>query len=273
MATPTRISTKDLEAKISSDLARAFKSEVSVPYNFQFRSSKLPICNREYVIHHRFPKENRPIRGEEYTFNFYVKIGSAVHEVVQRFLGMDGFLYGDWTCCGVTDHLREGSKLCPVCEQPQLYGELAPESELGMHVDGVSITYNAVTEFKTTSAANIIKLKDPYDTHMIQASCYLHALNAQYGWSLNKLIFVYFSRDNPKEYKVLVRRPLKDVYDETLEGYVLAQRQLKEGVLPDKVCETVSDGTWRGCSYSGVCFSPVLEKMLIPAERLLQKHE
>jgi len=269
MAKKSRVSRSDLESQITSDLNSAFKSEVSVPYDFQFRSSKLPVCNREYVLHHRYPVEERPIRGEEYTFNFYVKIGSAVHEVVQRFLGMDGFLYGDWTCCGVTDHFREGSSLCSVCEKPQLYGELAPESELGMHVDGVTITYNGVTEFKTTSSKNLDKLEDPYDTHLIQATCYLRALNDQYGWSLDKLIFVYFSRDNPKEFKVFVRRPLPDTYEKTLAGFALAKKQLASGILPDRVCETVSDGKWRGCGYVGVCFSPVLDRMLIPIERLL----
>lgn len=268
MASKTRLSTKELESHITADMEAAFKHEVSVPYDFQFRSSKLPICNREYVLHHRYPKEERPLRGEEYTFNFYVKIGSAVHEVVQRFLGMAGFLYGDWTCCGVTEHLREGSKLCPVCETPQLYGELAPESELGMHVDGVTITYNGVTEFKTTSAANLLKLENPYDTHMEQATCYLRALNIQYGWNLDKLIFVYFSRDNPKEFKVMVRRPLPTTYTDTLEGFALAKKQLASGVLPDRVCDSVRDGHWRSCGYVGVCFSPVLEKMLVPVERL-----
>jgi len=247
-----------------------FPTGVEVPYEFQFRSSRLPFCKREYVIHHRWPVDARPIRSEDYDFNFYVRIGSAVHSVVQQFLGMSKFLYGDWSCCGVVEHSREGSALCSICGRPQQYEELAPKSELGMHVDGLAVLYNGVTEFKTTSEKRISKLENPYDQHMVQASCYLHALNQEHGWTLDKLIFVYFSRDNPANFRVFVRSPLETVYDDTLQDYQQARTDLVNGVIPDRTCKSVSDGQWRNCPYTGVCFSPNLESFLIPAESLVR---
>lgn len=279
MAKEPRVTRRELEAQISAELLRIFKPPAShamehrtgieTPYEVQFRSSRLPFCGREYVLHHRY-REEKPVRVEDYGFNFYVKIGSAVHSVVQQFLGMSDFLYGDWTCCGVTDHAREGSELCSVCGRPQQYEELAPKSELGMHVDGVTVKYNAVTEFKTTSSRNVPSLSNPYPAHMVQASCYLHALNKEHGWSLDKLIFVYFSRDNPSEFRVFVRRPLDTVYEDTLALYQQARSDLVKGVLPDRTCETVSDGSWRGCPYTGICFHPKVEDMLIPVESLVR---
>jgi hypothetical protein len=270
MAKGSRVSRAELEERITSDLVKSFKSEILLPYDFQFRSSRLPFCPREFVIHHRMPKDDRAFRGEGYQFNFYVAIGSAVHEVVQRFLGISNFLYGSWTCCGVTEHDREGSAVCLVCGRPQKYEELAPESDLGMHVDGVSVLYNGVTEFKTTSSKNLPTLKNPYDQHMQQASCYLHALNEENGWQLDKLIFVYFSRDNPADFRVFVRKPLDTIYQDTLVLYRSAKSDLVNGVLPPPVCEKPSDGKWKGCPYSGICFSPSLGNMLIPAERLVR---
>lgn len=268
MAKRSRVSRSSLEEKISSDLEKSFKSEILVPYDFEFRSSKLPFCPREFVIHHRFPKDDHPFRGEDYNFHFYVRIGSAVHEVVQRFLGISNFLYGDWTCCGVTEHNREGSSTCSVCGLPQKYEELAPKSTLGMHVDGVSVLYNGVTEFKTTSSENLTKLKDPYPAHMMQASCYLHALNEDNGWALDKLIFVYFSRDNPTKFRVFVRKAIPTAYQETLSLYQDAKKSLLQGTLPPPICDRPQDGKWRGCPYAGVCFSPSLESMLVPVESL-----
>ncbi len=270
MVKGSRVSRKELEDRIAADLKKSFESEILLPYSFQFRSSRLPFCPREYVIHHRIPKDDRAYRGEDYNFHFYVRIGSAVHEVVQRFLGISNFLYGAWTCCGVTEHDREGSANCTVCGLPQKYEELAPKSELGMHVDGVSVSYNGVAEFKTTGSKNLGSLKDPYEHHMLQASCYLHALNAENDWHLDKLIFVYFSRDNPNDFRVFVRRPLETAYEDTLRLYRKAKRDLVNGVLPPPVCEKPSDGKWRGCPYAGICFSPSLEGMLIPAESLVR---
>jgi hypothetical protein len=280
MAKRTSITRKELEERVTTDLHKALhppvslswdtETEVFTPYHFQFRSSKLPFCKREFVIHSRLSQEQRAVRGESYSFTFYVKIGSAVHEVVQRFLGISKFLYGNWTCCGVTEYGRQGSAKCQVCGSPQQYSELAPKSELGMHVDGISVLYNGVAEFKTTSSKNLPTLSDPYPQHMGQASCYLHALNAENDWELDKLIFIYFSRDNPKDFRVFVRAPLATFYDESLGLWKEAKEALYSGVLPDPICTSSSDGSYKGCSYAGICFSPSLEEKLLPVESLVR---
>lgn len=274
MAKKSRISKKEIESLVEEDLRASLKEEILLPADFKFRSSRLPFCKREYVIHNRFDRERTVLRSEDYKFNFYVKIGSAVHEVVQQFLGMANFLYGNWTCCGITEYGREGSAICPLCGRPQKYDELAPNSELGMHVDGVNIKWKAVVEFKTTSSSNLESLKKPYDKHIVQASCYSCALNESYDWGIDKIIFVYLSRDNPEKFKVFVVKPSLEAYPEALELYKQAQEDLADGRIPDGICVNAAEGHKSGCSYAGICFSPALSSHLVPVSSLIRdKHE
>lgn len=260
MAARKGISRSALEKLIHADLEAAMGQEILVPYKFEFRASRLPFCPREMVI----DKLSRdvPLRGETYGFRFYVGIGTSVHETIQQFLGITGILYGHWTCCGYTELFREGSRSCPLCGRPQLYHEFTIDSTLGGHVDGVSLKYDAVFEFKTTGGTNLEKLKNPYDHHMAQASCYLSALNEEHGWGLNKLIFVYLSRDKPADFKVMVRHPLELAYEEVLEEYGKAKEAMEKRRLPQGVCSSSSAGSWRGCPYAGICFSPNIEESL-----------
>jgi hypothetical protein len=261
----------EIEKAVSVDLNQAMASEFYVPYDFQFRASRLPFCSREVVIHRRWPLNQRPVRSEDYSFNFYVRIGHAVHEHVQQYLGMISLMFGNWTCCGITEKMREGSATCPVCGKPQKYEEFEVDSELGMHVDAVLKRYNAVGEFKTTSSENLKKLTSPYPKHMVQASCYLASLNAQFGWSLDKLIFVYFSRNRPKEFAVFVREPLHDVYDEALKQFAKAKDDLYSGTMPARICSSTYEGHNLGCSYYGVCFRDDLEQLLISPSSLVRR--
>lgn len=261
MVEKPRISRDELERLISHDIREAMKGEIYVPYQFQFRASRLPFCSREFVTYNRYPKD-LVVCGETYDFSFYVKIGTAIHEVIQQFLGMGKFIYGHWTCCGVTEHFREGSALCSVCGRPQKYEEFEIDGELGAHVDAVFLRYLAVGEFKSTGSANLLKLTGPYDHHLVQASCYTHALNEQFGWGLDKIIFVYLSRDRPSDFRVFIVRPIPDALSGALAQYREAKEQLREGVLPDPVCSNSYEGHRRGCPFAGVCFLPSFEKSL-----------
>lgn len=262
---------EEVERAVAADLKHASSSEFYRPYDFQFRASRLPFCSREMVIHRRWPTHQTPLRSEDYSFNFYVRIGNAVHEHIQQYLGMISLLFGNWTCCGVTEKMREGSTTCLVCGKPQKYEEFSIDSDLGMHVDAVIPKYNAVGEFKTTSSDNLKKLSNPYPKHMVQASCYLASLNVQFGWSLDKLIFIYLSRNRPTEFAVFVREPLHDVYEQTLEQFAKAKDDLYAGSMPDRICSNTYEGHNLGCSYYGVCFRPDLEKLLISPSSLLRK--
>jgi len=114
VAKEERVSASELEHDLRVDFAKAFKLASYSDYRFEFRASGLPFCSRAFVIHHRY-KDETPSKPFGYKFNFYVAIGTAVHEVVQKFLGMGKVLYGDWTCCGATERRRLGSDTCPVC--------------------------------------------------------------------------------------------------------------------------------------------------------------
>jgi len=273
MAKKSRLSKKKLEEQAEAEIRASLKEEILVPAEVKFRSSRLPFCKREYVIHNRFDRSHAVLRGEDYKFQFYVSIGTAVHEVVQQFLGMAKFLYGGWSCCGLTESYREGSELCPFCGRPQKYEELAPESTLGMHVDGVNLRWKAVLEFKTTSSSNLETLTKPYDKHVIQASCYCDALNDSYSWDLDKIIFVYLSRDNPEKFKVFIVKPSLDAYPEALSLYEEAKEELAEGEIPEGICANAAEGHRSGCSYAGICFSPSLESHLVPAHVLVRSND
>jgi len=245
------------------------KGEISSPYTFQFRASRLPFCSREFVIGKRYAG-GQVAFDETYDFHFYVSIGTAIHEVIQQFLGISGSIYGHWTCCGVTEQFREGSALCSVCGRPQKYEEFSVDGELGAHVDSVFRQYNAVGEFKSTGSSNLTRLKGPYDHHITQASCYTNALNLQFGWDLDKIIFVYLSRDRPSDFKVFVVPPIEDALSGAIEQYHNAKEELEAGTIPDPVCSNSYEGHRRNCPYAGVCFHPNLSSLLHPVESLLR---
>lgn len=261
MVEESSISLEDLKLVITRDIRGAMKEEIYTPYDFQFRASRLPFCPREYVIHNRY--QGAVVRNETYDFSFYVKIGTAIHEAVQQYLGMGSFLYGHWICCGVIDKFREGSQLCLVCGRPQQYEEFEIEdSELGAHVDAVFLRYGAVGEFKSTGSANLTRLTGPYETHLMQASCYLHALNKQFGWELDKIVFVYLSRDRPSDFRVFVVRAIPNALGDVLSLYEDAKLELESGTLPDPICSNSYEGHRKGCPYVGICFHPSLEDRL-----------
>tara|TARA_Y100000310_G_scaffold341234_1_gene439740 strand:- start:4997 stop:5833 length:837 start_codon:yes stop_codon:yes gene_type:complete len=239
------------------------------PQKYEFRASRLPFCPREMVIHHRYPDE--ALREESYGFRFYVGIGTAVHEVIQQFLGMNNVLYGHWSCCGVIEKERLGSRSCPVCGRPQMYEEYNIEGSLGAHVDGIVPSMNAVWEFKTTGSSNLPKLTSPYKKHHVQASAYLEGINLQEGWDLDKIVFVYLSRDRPQDFKVFVVDPIPDTYTDAVESYSEARDSLYSGHIPEGICKSSSEGSWSGCTYAGICFSPSLDSMLLPVSSLRKK--
>lgn len=265
--------TSEIRAAMRQSMGDALNSasspEIYSPYQFQFRASRLPFCSREFVIHQRYAG-GIVLRSESYDFHFYVKIGTAVHEVVQQFLGMSSSLYGHWTCCGVIERNREGSAPCSVCGRPQKYEEFEIDSELGAHVDAVFLRHNAVGEFKTTGGTNLPKLSGPYEHHLIQASTYTNALNEQFGWKLDRIIFVYLSRDKPSDFRVFVVPPIEDAFSTALSQYAEAKEALMAGEIPDPICSSSSAGSWRGCPYAGVCFHPELDDLLVPVESLVR---
>lgn len=267
MATPDSASNQKLESKINTQIQKAMKAEIFEPFTYRFRASRLPFCPRELVIDRRWPK-GQALRSESYDFQFYVKIGTAIHEVVQQYLGMADALYGHWTCCGVTELFREGSALCPVCGRPQMYEEFEVDNVLGMHVDSVFLRYLTVGEYKSTGSHNLPLLEGPYPQHHEQASVYLDALNQEYGWGLKKIAFVYFSRDRPSDYRIFIVDPLENALQLVVDRYEKTLAELASGVVPDGICENTYEGHRRGCAYYGVCFHPNLEQNLIPVESL-----
>lgn len=255
---------------VHDSLAQAMKEETYLPFDFEFRASRLPFCSRQLVLHARWPKDALPVRSERYDFGFYTRIGNVLHELIQSFLGLSGILWGHWTCCGVTVLFQEGTTNCPVCGKPRKYLEFELDSELGAHVDGVSLVFNSVFEFKTTGSATLEKLTAPYPNHQAQASCYVVILNEMFDLNLDKICFVYLSRDTPKKYKVFVRKPDKTAYADALVQFAAAQQSLYNGTIPDRVCSNSYEGHDRACPYVGVCFYPGVEEHLIPVANLVR---
>tara|TARA_R100000656_G_scaffold104176_1_gene76120 strand:+ start:148036 stop:148848 length:813 start_codon:yes stop_codon:yes gene_type:complete len=262
---------KGLETAVTGLIKKAQEEAVFSEYKFKFRASGLPFCPRELVIDRLIKEENRVGSLMDYGFAFYVGIGTAVHEVIQRYLGMVKGLYGNWTCCGYTELEREGSKECPVCGEPQHYDEFKMSfGDSSAYADGVWLRHNAVWEFKTYGVDKVDDLTEPKDAHLQQASCYVELLNEARGWNIDKIIFVYLARDNPRKFKVLVVPPIKNMYSTVLKEYREAQKMAEAKILPKRVCESPTDGDFMNCGYSGICFSPDLDKMLIPVESLVR---
>lgn len=268
MVKEASIGSKKLADMVHASIVEAMKPEVDLPFDFEFRASRLPFCPRQLVVHARWPRDAMPIRSENYAFSFYTGVGTILHELIQTYLGIGKVLYGHWRCCGVTEFFTEGSSMCPVCARPRKYLEFEVDGELGAHVDGVSLYYNSVFEFKTTSSVNLVKLTKPYPNHITQASCYVVMLNKMLGINLDKICFVYLSRDNPKNFKVFVVKPDMSAHSAAVSQFRSAKLALVSGTVPDRTCENTYEGNAKGCPYVGVCFSPSMESQLVPVSSL-----
>lgn len=264
--------THDAEALRLIDLLRSATQYDH--WHWQFRASGLPACPLQHVWY-RFDRAANalPGRRESFTKDFYTEIGTAVHTVVQRWLGRLNVLFGDWRCPSCTDVVykgRLGTVTCD-CGAETVYEELSFAGKPSGHCDGLiklgQLTPNehdfAVLEVKTTSQRRleqVIKKEGMPLNYRLQATNYTYRLR-QLGYNLVGVMFLFVPRDSPRAMQALWIHPkrvnainegMRTEYEKTLEA-------LKNGDFSQLsgTCATPADG--ESCPYRPNCFSPSAE--------------
>lgn len=229
---------------------------------------------------------------QEFGMNYYTKVGTAVHELIQAWMGEGGQLYGSWKCTKVgCTGVRNFSALraCPKCRSKMEYIEFHVKAfkNVSGHIDGVFRTESGrwfIIDYKTSSVKAIKSNKEtgylPYKANVYQIEAYCALVEREYDIKIDGWILMYVARDNPmqtflptgglvseKKKKTLLKRI------ERWDSQFSAVRRIKKfsdllAIVEDKPCpdmeyykenyKKISDCPM---SVGGMCFN---EKKLVP---------
>lgn len=255
------------------------------------RASSFPFCPRKYVLERLGLKVPPDFTVES---NFYTEIGKAVHYVAQNALARTGRLWGFWRCpnpkCSNEDPLRITSKKpgfmpesCRYCQHENLeYEEIRLEDEeIGFrgHTDGVIVykSFSSILEVKTTGDDKITKLKgysseqlrlafqteNPYYGYVHQASTYASLASLKFPQlpPMKYVDFLFFSRDNPKNYvSFRLSVPGTSWWGEIRARIVMAQAARAQHILPLGFARDENDlsvlPSCKYCLYKKACLEP-----------------
>jgi hypothetical protein len=246
----------------------------------EIRASNFPLCPRAYVIYRRSPTKRRPHYEQKFLSEAATHLGTALHLVLQKWFGLEGFLHGNWVCirCKLMVQHHTGTPRCEKCGREMIYHEYAispsPQTPFSGHIDGILVVpddKNYLIDFKGSSVPAIRDLKNsnkPKESHYLQTNAYAQAVNmapAHFGLTekIQKIIIIYVDRGQPWRTWLAMQVPLSaPVYRETIGRVQLARECLQTGKLPRGLCVSPSDEYAKWCPWQTICFSPSIEGLL-----------
>lgn len=189
---------------------------------YNLRCSQMPLCPRSILTNWA---QRGSFQAMDMRMAYYVAVGHAVHDVMQRYLALTGQLLADYKCreCGTKYPL---SHKYECCDLPTQYEEvlISYKGIIG-HIDAIFKDRQGrwwIVDFKTcslTGAPN--KKRDPGQNYIRQVKAYAYLLWKQYGIKVEGVMLVFLPRDNPWEPSIWERK-LTD------EGYETARAELIE---------------------------------------------
>lgn len=207
---------------------------------------------------------------ESMSKDFYCEIGTATHSVVQKWLGISGFLYGHWVCSKCGRHVYEGFGPFKHCDEYCTYEEYQLQWDiLSGHCDGILMENDEfyVLELKTISLSGLnIRVKEdrPYEYHEAQANFYTFmGQKLKLPKSLVGYVIVYIARDNPNKFKVFKHKGVNfNKIKETVKLFKETQIMLQSGVFENitKYCTDAHLDTY--CPYRSICTRNDISKAL-----------
>lgn len=164
------------------------------------RPSQLPFCPVSFFVR---VANHGAIRSMDMRGYFYTSIGTAVHEVLQRFMGQHGRLLADWKCkqCGKWNRLSHEHECCDFQMEYHEVG-INYKGVIG-HIDAIYRDHNKdywILDFKTTSLASAkTKTKRPSKAYIEQVETYALFMWLQYKIRVKGVILMFVKRDKPIE--------------------------------------------------------------------------
>lgn len=244
------------------------------------------MCPRQVVLSLMIPKKSQNELIEPMS-RMRMGFGTWAHKLFQdEYLGNMRVLYGEWQCSVCKKEIRLGYKpadICPCstwcldnCLWPEKYiderdcgicgrfgGWEYKEPYIKDEVNGIKgkcdgvVVYNnrpVALEIKTKSSRLFDSMTEPDESHILQLNMYMHYLKLEYG------LFMYLRKEEisaPKEFLIK--------YDPEIvkKGIALVRKlnlDVKEGRLPDKICDSRSCTRAMKCPWKTECFSSTIEK-------------
>jgi len=211
------------------------------------------------------------LEEETFTKDFFCNIGTVVHSVVQKWLGLTAHLYGKWKCpvCNKIKHEGFGPVICEcktLCEYEEY--ELNYNIITG-HCDGLFLINNKfyVFELKTISTNGInarIREGKPYYYHSNQANMYsLMCQKLKLPYPLIGNVIVYITRDNPFKFKAFAHEGINlKTVKETLRDYKRATKMMDTGEFKNLTKQCAYYAESKDCPYKSICFKNNINETL-----------
>lgn len=251
----------------------------------KFRGSKIPHCPIEMAID--LVSEHPRVEARGFMLDYVSEHGRLVHEMLQKWLGIVGLMYGRWKCpvCGA-ELPEQSSGLVglqgPVrhCNVPCSYVEYdIDDKSIGYtgHCDGLLVVRKKLLpiEMKVRNADVVAKVQasGPYSVDNIcQATSYRRCLPQQLRLPQSEFHdFVglfYFDRADIRNRALVTYPYTPEVFEAEIQAQKRTRRIVDLGVFNRLrgrgLCRTSHDRPF--CPYRNVCFSKnpdaLLEKYL-----------
>lgn len=268
---------------------------VSVPSKpVRFRGSSMPHCPLLVGIDAACRLKGSP-RTDDTSFmlDSYASQGTALHELIQKWFGVQGLLLGRWVCehhdpdseqqCG---HTLPSSKLNDVmlgpqihCGHPMKYEEINPKCsfqvrigddhvvtvEFGGHCDGVMLVNGKylILEIKTKSSAVMREIRThnlPILDHYHQANAYRYTVplytNIPESQFHDFMVVWYFDRSDVTNNEPIVVPFNRSVFEREVEANAVT-RHLIDTRQWDKLIGVCPNAEFRPyCPHNNLCFGP-----------------
>lgn len=262
---------------------------------YRFRASSLPYCQLRHVWSKLSKDAKRtPKQVRTYTGDFYLEVGTAIHTVIQRWLGRLGYLYGFWKCHNKFCSGSEvgpllGEQTCEKCKNKMVYEEFVlrdDKSSFSGHTDGLikppglDLPENkyVVLEVKSIGESGMDKVRREGipEHYQLQASAYAALIPRCLGYEVDSVLFLFVSRADPRKMLPVWWNKVKksgNIFDTTVEDYLASLASLDSGDYEglSGICINKGDQQW--CEYSANCFSPVRGSIFVDLHNLSRGKE
>lgn len=257
--------------------------KVQRPY---LRGSDMPLCPLKLALD--TVREKPRVQYNTMLKEFYTSTGHAIHELIQKWLGVAKLMYGKWKCpecktlypVGSTEKDNLGVLGPVVCKCSELpiycdYVEFNPHDvpktgKYNGHCDGLLMIHDKyiVLEIKTTDTAKVAKRRQhgPDPKHELQAQSYRYVMPKfldipEERWH-NFVLLWYFDRADPRNHAILCMPYDYENFEEEIRKFVTTMKAIasKQYSGIKGTCRKEEDNKY--CPYSQICFSPSRDALI-----------
>lgn len=222
---------------------------------------------------------------------YYTTVGTAAHTALQRWLGTNGRIWGDWKCYKCKHEVKfSNCRTCPKCKHEMEYEEFTVRAfrNVSGHLDGVYEDSRGkfwVIDYKTSSCKAIYAHRKspepffPYAKNRVQIMSYCGLIEHTYDIKIEGWALLYISRDDPLRTFEIVGDRISDTQKASVmkkiksydRQYGVVQNLCSvddiDYLIERKTCKTVEFYNefmkgFNGCPLEALCFTKRLPQFM-----------